>query len=86
MKGLFWIVLALLLATGPGCMMMPKNWFEARGTKADPEPPPPPPVVMVDDITESNYPKQFEKLCAEVDYAETHTPDPITVHTCDGVK
>ncbi len=87
MKRLVGAMLLLLLATGPGCMIMPKNWFEARGTKGDIEPPPPPPrPVLVEEITETNYAQKVEALREEVDYDETHLPSTVVVHTVDGVK
>ncbi len=86
MKGWYWLVLPLLLATGPGCMLLPKDWLQARGTRAEAEPPPPPRAVRPDEINESNWAGKVEEMRAEVDYAETQPVDPITVHPCDGVK
>lgn len=86
MKRLLWGILALTMAAGPSCMMMPKNWSEARGTKSDVELPPPPPVVLADEINETNSSQKFEALREEIDYDETHLPRAVTVHTVDGVK
>lgn len=86
MKRLLWGVLALTLASGPGCMTTPKNWTEARGTKSDVETPPPPPVVLADEITDVNYALKLDALREEVDYDETHLPRTVIVHTVDGVR
>ncbi len=86
MRPLIWLVLSLALAAGPGCMLMPKTWLEARGTRSDAEPPAPPPVVEPDEVTATNYPSKIGALDAEVGYAETHPPSQVTVHTVDGVK
>jgi len=87
MKRLVGLLLGLTLVAGPGCMLMPKNLGEARGTKADIEPaPPPPPVVLANEVSETNYARKIEAIREEMDYDETHLPGQVIIHTVDGVK
>jgi hypothetical protein len=87
MNRLFWLVLGLALTASPGCMLLPKSWQEARGTKSDLDTPPPrPQAVFKEDVTATNLPQQVEALRRELDYEETHPPSQVTIHTVDGVK
>jgi len=89
MKHSIWLLLLVLLS-GPGCMNMPKLvWDEPppkqKAVEPAPAPPPPPPIVQPDDVNESNFGQQTERLRAEMDYEDTRRlPSQPIIHTVDG--